>query len=1250
MPYAGDVRRLVFIASPHRGFPFDYKTYEGMTWEDYLYDGPVVSGGPLLGFGMDALIWPILSFKHFDPSDDELFNTCLWVPNQTMPALPVPYQVWVPGLRGAVPGVYICSKDALNEFAHHPTRGVLSLLEMLPTDDFTPTYLTNNDGDPAGRAARFPWGQDPNDYLNALNANVGVLVSQLGIENIFTIYGSGAPQTDLSYEVAPPPAGGMWAHGEAVSGGISEGTAGDDLVPSWSASLLGIINNLPGDHRIALDAGPAGNDPAGSGRHKQIMRHPSVQRDLVPRWLTGVPVPFHTTHFPPLPSLGTILTVMSACPINLLVEDAQGRRAGYDPATGQVVNEIPGAIVTTPGAEPHIILIPDAAFGDVRIVATGYDTGDFEVFVNKLGAGGAVPVALFTGDTRSGQTDEFTFTNDDGADSMPVAVDDAYGMEQGGVLSLASPGVLTNDIQLQGQPLTAELVDDATFGQLTLNGDGSFEYAPPLDFLGTVSFTYRAIAGGVSSEPATVRIEVRLPNRPPVALPDAYSTQVDQSLEVDLPGVLENDTDANLDALSAILVANPIGQLTLRANGSFRYEPPAGFIGDDGFTYHASDGFFDSATTTVTIHVLPPNQPPVAFDDVYRMELSSVLDVPAPGVIANDSDPDGDPLTAQRLSDASFGTVTLNADGSFRYQPGPGFNGVDEFRYVVSDGELSVEATVFIRPPADCEDLYGIDPASDSVLRLDPMTGQLLSSFALGVDVSNAAMAFEDHSRLWILAQLEVEPDVLVLLRVDVTKPKVVEKYRYRLSNDPRPIDPARMGAALSSDKKDLYFLSGSYLSRIRLESGKLYPVPDESPLAIDGRSLALPGRCRDLMTVDELSDQLSRIHLRDGAVEPIGPTGLDEPVLSLAGAPDGALYGITADTLYRFDVGTGQATSVAKLGGAVNGIAFRPNFESSLCLDKEYDRKTGLSQYVTKTERVSHVENCDDDDDEDDRCERHGKKDCSSCGDEDDDDCGKCGDKGFYRFKEGGKLWLSTGSLPADGVYKIRVQFRSPDEKNVRLRGRAGDERFEWRTSRESWHTSEPVRVRLEAGRNQIRLEASERLDIERVVIERDCPGLCEGGKQNACLDSHLGEGGLSRYVIAIEGEAGHKNEDSSCCGSKGYYYVAGGKGSRPGRIVLELELPETGRYLMRFQYRVGGKKQNEESIRVSLGGTSFDFLDSELRNANEWEWSPKVEVGLTQGNQLVELLSIGRDSVHLERIELERVCECGGDRGATP
>jgi hypothetical protein len=94
----------------------------------------------------------------------------------------------------------------------------------------------------------------------------------------------------------------------------------------------------------------------------------------------------------------------------------------------------------------------------------------------------------------------------------------------------------------------------------------------------------------------------------------------------------------------------------------------------------------------------------------------------------------------------------------------------------------------------------------------------------------------------------------------------------------------------------------------------------------------------------------------------------------------------------------------------------------------------------------------------------------------------------------------------------------------------------------------------------------------------------------------------------------------------------------------VAETNVPLTGRYLFRFQYRVGSKRQTAESIRVSIGNRSFEFEDTELKNSNRWEWSPNLEVGLSAGKVPIEFLSIGKDSVHLERIRLERVCECGG------
>ena len=70
------------------------------------------------------------------------------------------------------------------------------------------------------------------------------------------------------------------------------------------------------------------------------------------------------------------------------------------------------------------------------------------------------------------------------------------------------------------------------------------------------------------------------------------------------PGVLANDTDADGDTLSSILVANVShGTLTLGANGSISYVPTAGYVGSDSFTYKANDGALDSNTVTVSLTV-----------------------------------------------------------------------------------------------------------------------------------------------------------------------------------------------------------------------------------------------------------------------------------------------------------------------------------------------------------------------------------------------------------------------------------------------------------------------------------------------------------------------------------------------------------------------------------------------------------------------------------------------------------------------
>jgi filamentous hemagglutinin family protein len=83
-----------------------------------------------------------------------------------------------------------------------------------------------------------------------------------------------------------------------------------------------------------------------------------------------------------------------------------------------------------------------------------------------------------------------------------------------------------------------------------------------------------------------------------------------------------------------------------------------------------------------------PRIPPVVFDDTYTMAQNEILQVPAEaGVLSNDTDEDGDSLTARFVQGPSHGTLTLNADGSFTYTPDQDYVGTDTFTYVATDGD-----------------------------------------------------------------------------------------------------------------------------------------------------------------------------------------------------------------------------------------------------------------------------------------------------------------------------------------------------------------------------------------------------------------------------------------------------------------------------------------------------------------------------------------------------------------------------------
>jgi VCBS repeat-containing protein len=188
-------------------------------------------------------------------------------------------------------------------------------------------------------------------------------------------------------------------------------------------------------------------------------------------------------------------------------------------------------------------------------------------------------------------------------------------------------------------------------------------------------------------------------NNAPQAANDSYTALLNTPKPVGAPGLLGNDSDPDSDLLTAVLVTAPAnGTLELQADGSFLYTPDQGYIGTDIFTYQATDGDKVSNVATVALIVQGTNSAPSAANDQYTVGEDEALSIAAPGILDNDLDPEGDPLTAVLVSGPANGTLTLNSDGSFLYTPNANFNGSDSFTYHNHDGSLdSNEATVTIQ-------------------------------------------------------------------------------------------------------------------------------------------------------------------------------------------------------------------------------------------------------------------------------------------------------------------------------------------------------------------------------------------------------------------------------------------------------------------------------------------------------------------------------------------------------------------------
>jgi Ca2+-binding RTX toxin-like protein len=265
----------------------------------------------------------------------------------------------------------------------------------------------------------------------------------------------------------------------------------------------------------------------------------------------------------------------------------------------------------------------------------------------------------------------------------------------------------------------------------TLNADGSFTYTPAANFNGPDSFTYQLVDGTFHSNIVTATLTVQPVNDPPVAVDDAYQYRFHSPLgESAVFGVLANDSDIDGDGLHAVLVDPPaVGTLTLNDDGSFQFTYPDGLTDPVTFTYKVTDGTADSNVATVTL-TRAPNSPPDAADDPYSLPLFSSFIVPAAtGVLANDTDLDGDLLTATLVSPPPVGTLDLHPDGSFTYTFPPDLVGSVTFTYTANDGhEDGNTATVTLTRANKIEinngNLFVVGSAGMDTVRIRPAGGR----------------------------------------------------------------------------------------------------------------------------------------------------------------------------------------------------------------------------------------------------------------------------------------------------------------------------------------------------------------------------------------------------------------------------------------------------------------------------------------------------------------------------------------------
>ena len=352
--------------------------------------------------------------------------------------------------------------------------------------------------------------------------------------------------------------------------------------------------------------------------------------------------------------------------------------------------------------------------------STGIVSGTIDNNASQLGSNDdgvfSVTITATDGDEIVDLTFEWTINN-----PVPISQDDSFTTNED---TAFSDTVATNDSDDDNDDVTFSLLNQPNNGSLTFNNDGTFNYTPAVDFHGTDLFNYQITDADGDLSAATVTITVNSINDAPT---EATNLEDLSNLDSDVVSIdiSSNFGDVDGDGISFAATGLPTG-LTIDSTGKITGVIDSSASTDGPFLVTVTATDIHGSSVTATFEWAVTNPAPDAENDSFDTDEDTQL---TGTVASNDADPDGDGLTFTIVNGPTNGSLTLNTNGSFTYDPSTEFHGNDSFEYMITDADGKTSTAIATIQINSINDMPEVDtPIADQ---------SSLDNEVIGLDVSD---------------------------------------------------------------------------------------------------------------------------------------------------------------------------------------------------------------------------------------------------------------------------------------------------------------------------------------------------------------------------------------------------------------------------------------------------------------------------------------------------------------------------------